>query len=229
MNLIFKEKLNLQGGVTEFVFTTETPTEWRAGQYVHITLPHDNPDDRGIERWFTIVTAPYEQDIAIATRIAPENGSTFKQELLNLNAGNKVETDQPGGSFVIDDFTRDYVLVAGGIGITPFRSILAQAAKDGINTNITLLYANRDNSTKAYADELAKLAQNIKGLSVTDFFGDNHINEQVLADAASKLNQPIFYVSGPEPMVEAFEKTLTEMGIPEERRKFDYFPGYPGV
>lgn len=229
MKLIFKEKRQIQGGVTEFVFTPNTHTSWTPGQYVHITLPHDDVDDRGDERWFTIVSAPFEKDIAIATRIATENGSSFKNKLMNLSEGDEVEADEPSGSFTVNDLSKNYIFVAGSIGITPFRSMLAQMNNDKNSANIELLYANRDESTEAFKDELEALANGNDWFKLVNYYGDNHIDETALRQAGNRAGNAHYYVSGPEPMVDVFKQTLIDMGVAEDHMKFDYFPGYPGV
>lgn len=229
MKLAFREKLVKQGDVTRFVFTPEEPVSWKSGQYIHYKLPHEGADDRGNERWFTISSAPYEKDIWITTRIYGDKGSSFKQKLMSLQPGEVIEADEPGGSFTVDDPSREYVFVAGGVGITPFRSILSQLHHEGENIRVELLYANRDDSTTAFKDELEAISQERPGFNITYYNGDNLIDESALRAAGAKLNDPIYYVSGPEPMVEAFEKVLADMGIDTEHSKFDYFPGYEGV
>jgi ferredoxin-NADP reductase len=226
MELIFKEKLVKPGNVNRFIFTPKSPITWKPGQFIHYTLPHDNADDRGDERWFTISSAPFENEVWITTRISQEKSSSFKSKLLQLKPGEVIKTDEPDGSFVIDDLTKDYVFVAGGIGITPFRSILNQLHHEGKDITAELLYANRDDNNIPFKDELEAISQAHERFNITYFTGDKKIDEAVLKQVASKLNDPLFYVSGPEPMVEAFETTLEGMGIDKDHTKFDYFPGY---
>lgn len=226
MKLLFKEKLEKPGNVTRFVFTPETSLIWKPGQFIHYMLPHENADDRGDERWFTISSAPFEKDVWITTRIASDHGSSFKHKLLSLKPGDTVETDEPDGNFVIEDLNRHYIFVAGGIGITPFRSILNQLHHDGKEIRVELLYANRDETTIPFKDELEAISREHEGFNITYFIGDNRIDETVLRSAADKLDNPIYYVSGPEPMVESFKATLENMGIDDQHAKFDYFPGY---
>jgi ferredoxin-NADP reductase len=226
MKLSFVSKSFQQGNVTRFVFTPSEPVSWIPGQYVHYTIPHENADDRGDERWFTISSAPFEKDIWITTRIADENGSSFKNTLLNLQPGDTIETDEPEGDFTLDDLTRNYVFVAGGIGITPFRSMLNQLHHDGKDVRVELLYANRSDESIAFKDELEAISQARPDFHITYFTGDNHIDEAVLKAAGDKLSGPIYYVSGPESMVEAFKTTLEGMGVDEAHSRFDFFPGY---
>jgi ferredoxin-NADP reductase len=226
MKLIFKEHLAKQGNVTRFVFTPENPISWQPGQYIHYTLPHDNADDRGDERWFTISSAPFEKDIWITTRITPEKGSSFKNHLLSLQPGEIIETGSPEGDFTLEDPSRNYIFVAGGIGITPLRSIINQLHHDGDDINVDLLYANRDTASIAFKDELEAISQEHENFTITHFLGEDRIDEKALKEHAANHDNPIFYVSGPEPMVEAFKTVLDGMGVDAEHAKFDYFPGY---
>jgi ferredoxin-NADP reductase len=207
-----------------FIFKPERTVTWQAGQYIEYTLPHPDVDDRGIKRWFTISRAPYEQNLSITTRFAPKS-STFKTALRQLEIGQTVEAGQPEGDFVLTDPMADYVFIAGGIGITPFRSILQQANYDGQKLKVELLYGNRDDATTVFKTELETLAKSNPNLVV------RYINEPQRIDAATikaiaDYHAKSFYVSGPEPMVEAFEKLLSDLGIPEEQQHRDYFPGY---
>lgn len=226
MKLSLKSKRELQGGVTQFVFSAEEPISWKAGQYIHYTLPHEGADDRGTERWFTISNAPCENDPSITTRISPENGSSFKKHLSQLQVGETIEADSPEGDFVLDGYDKDYVFVVGGIGITPFISMLTQMEHDGQGANIEILYANRIEATKAYKDELEAVSTKHADINVADFYGDHKITQADLEAAGAKLHDPIYYISGPEPMVEAFEKVLDAMGVDDSHKRFDYFPGY---
>jgi ferredoxin-NADP reductase len=226
MKLIFKGREEKQGRVTRFVLTPQEPLNWQPGQYLYYTLPHDHPDDRGDRRWFTISSSPFENEVWITTRITPETGSSFKKALMELKPGQTIEAEAPEGDFTVDDPAKDYVFVAGGIGVTPFRSIINQLHHDGQKINVELLYANRDEDHIAFKDELAEISQTHPEFKITHFLGDNKIDETALRQHAANLEDPIYYVSGPEPMVEAFEALLKNMGIDEAHTKFDYFPGY---
>lgn len=226
MKLTFKEKIKEQEDVVRFEFTAPDSISWQPGQYIHYTFPHSDADDRGIERWFTISSAPFEKDIWISTRISKDRSSTFKQKLLGLKPGDTIETDAPEGDFTITDLTKNYVFVAGGIGITPFRSILKQLHHERKAIRAELLYANRDTSTIPYKNELEAISREQNGLNITYFIGENRIDAEALKAAGAKLHDPIYYVSGPEPMVEAFKTILESIGVDEEHSRFDYFPGY---
>ena len=102
------------------------------------------PDDRGVERFFSIASAPHEKHVMVTTRFAPKS-SSFKKALRNLRPGDAIEAHDLEGDFVVDDAEKTFVFIAGGIGITPFRAILLDLDYNKKPLNVQLLYANRDN------------------------------------------------------------------------------------
>jgi ferredoxin-NADP reductase len=226
MKLTYKNTNSNVDNVKTYVFQTSEKTSWKPGQFIHYTFPHNDADDRGDERWFTISSAPFEGDIWLTTRVLGKDGSTFKQQLDALSDGETIEVDSPSGDFSVADATKSYVFVAGGIGVTPYRSILKQLDKDGKHINVELLYANRDDQSIIFKDELEALAEKHPNFNITYFIGDNLIDQKALEEYGKRLEDPYYFISGPEPMVEAFETTLSNMGVDESLIKFDYFPGY---
>lgn len=209
-------------GVKTFIFEPETPIAWQPGQYMHYVFEHPNPDDRGIERWFTIASAPFEKHIQITTRFDGERESSFKQALESLEVGGEIEADGPKGSFTLLPGDIKHVLIAGGIGITPYRSMLAQMQHDNSMANIDLLYANRDQNF-VFGEELKRIATGHPTFKMIEFV-DKRIEEADL-QAYFQDDSTVFYLSGPRPMVEAYEDQLKSK-VGEDRVKTDYFPGY---
>lgn len=213
-------------GVESFIFKPEEPLEWKAGQFLHYVLNHAKTDDRGSDRWFTIASAPYERHVRLTTRFARADGSTFKKALKTLKRGDVIEVSDLDGDFTLSDPRKEYVFIAGGIGITPFRAILKQAEHEGRPLRATLLYANRKEIC-AYKKELEAMTIRNKHFKLQYLFHPRRIDKQMIAEVAGELKAPNFYVSGPEPMVEAVGKMLKQMGVPASRIKQDWFPGYP--
>ncbi|HET7827557.1 MAG TPA: FAD-dependent oxidoreductase [Candidatus Saccharimonadales bacterium] len=224
MKLTLKETRPEVENVETFVFEAAEPVSWQPGQYMHYVFPHPDEDDRGEERWFTISSPPYQKNITITTRFTDDQGSSFKTALKGLKPGESIEADGPKGKFVIEDLNKEYVLMAGGIGITPYHSMLLQFDHDGKMPAIELLYANRDEKF-VFDKEFNDLAAKYPNLHIKKFVGDRHIEAEDLKPYADDQTKTI-YLSGPEPMIEAFEQMLQEMGVPEERLKTDFFPGY---
>jgi Flavodoxin reductases (ferredoxin-NADPH reductases) family 1 len=201
---------------------------WQAGQYLHYTLRHDQEDDRGSERWFTIAAPPFERRPRITTRLAAES-SSFKQALVRLPLGGVIEADGPEGDFVVDDPEHDYVFIAGGIGITPFRAILLQLDHDRVSIHAHLLYATHQGDEPVFRRELDGLSARHPAFRVEYVTGPHRIGKADIRAAGANLHDPFYYVAGPEPMVKHYEEMLTGMGIAKDRIKVDDFPGYEAV
>lgn len=226
MKLYLKDKTEIQPGVYTFEFRADQQLSWQAGQYMHYILKHPNPDDRADDRFFTISSAPYEGKVQLTTRKAMENGSTFKQALFSLNKDDPIESDGPKGKFVWREGDFEHVLVSGGIGITPFRSMLLQLDHDHRPINADLLYSNRDNQLIFWA-ELESLSARHPDLRLHKYIGQE-ITKEDLAEYAKKPNA-VFYLSGPKALVESFVSQLQSLGITEENIMTDKFPGYSGI
>ncbi len=224
LTLIRSEKR--EADVTTLTFRPEQPVAWQAGQFLHYTLPHDSPDDRGIKRWFTIAAPPSGGEIKITTRIVEgQQRSTFKDALSKMQPGDTVEAEAPEGDFVVEDSARNMIFIAGGIGITPYYAILAEAAAKGQQLKVHLLYANRTDDI-VFQDEFAKFQQQNPNLRIDYIVNPEQVDEQRLKQAIDGVDNPLVYVSGPEPMVEAMVPQLEGLGLSKENIKGDYFPGY---
>jgi ferredoxin-NADP reductase len=226
MKLILTERRIEAPGVESFIFEPQGPLAWTAGQYLHYVLHHEPTDDRGSDRWFTISSAPFEKRVIITTRQAEDRMSSFKKELFSLVPGKSIEISHLEGEFVVEDASQEYVFIAGGIGITPFHSILKQADHDGIKLTATLLYGNRGEQA-VFKDELELFAKNNPNLSLNYIVAPAKIDEAAIRRFVPVLSKPFFYVSGLAPMVFALSDALKRMGVEESRIKLDDFPGYP--
>lgn len=221
MELTFINKVARAADVYSFIFQPSESISWKAGQYMDFEITHTNPDDRGTHRWFTISSAPFEKNVMVTTRFT-ERSSTFKSALLKLKPGDRIMSGLPRGDFIIGSDQQHYILIAGGIGITPYRSMLEQLKHEGKDLRIDLLYANQ-NEDLVFIKELGQLKEELDNFKIHKFI-DRRISEQ---DLKIFTEQPdtVFYISGPRPMVEAYETMLQKM-IDPERIKTDYFPGY---
>jgi ferredoxin-NADP reductase len=228
MKLILDHTKQEAPDVVSFIFKSEAPITWRAGQFLVYTLHHPNPDERKEERYFTIASEPQTGMPMITTRFTNDHGSSFKQALRAMKPGDAIEAMGPDGEFVVDDPNQQSVFIAGGIGVTPFHSILIDLDKRGLPLNAILMYANRTEDA-VYRVELEALAKKHPEFKIVYFIGDKRIDEAAIREVAPDLLKPIFYVSGPQPMVQAFEKMLKGMNVPKEHVKHDYFPGYTEV
>jgi len=221
-------------GAYDFVFRPDRRLTFAAGQYLEWTLPVRRPDDRGNRRYFTIASGPGDENVRLGVKFAVE-GSAFKRELAELRPGDSIIASQLAGSFTLPtDPNSKLAFIAGGIGITPFRSMLEDLLDRGEPRNITVLYGNRHISEIAYRDVLddAQLRLGIKTYyAVEDPDGasyDMHrgfIDEEMIRAAVTDFAERTFYVSGPQSMVDAERRLLRRLGVPFWRIKTDFFPG----
>lgn len=226
MKLRFIESKSREGDARSFIFKPVPWVSWTAGQYVHLMMPHEHEDDRGHERWFTISSAPDEKNVVITTRINDKRRSSFKEALLKLKPGDEIESDEPKGKFVLKEPDRNYIWIAGGIGITPFRSILTDAAAENRKPKVLLLWA-APTDEPPYKNDLEQLKRKNSNLEARYFIGNDRLTTKNIKEAIDQTYDPLVYVSGPEPMVEALFKDITEkLGFDKENLKTDYFPGY---
>jgi ferredoxin-NADP reductase len=194
---------------------------------MQFTVQHENPDDRGISRYFTISSAPFEQDIMITTRYEFEKPSTFKKALFSLEKNQEISAFPPRGEFVLSDFSKSYVFIAGGIGITPFRSILADLdyKKTIGDIEICLLYANR-NDEIVFKDELDVLAGRYRSFKVRYVISPERCDMNHIKAAVPDYLDRVYYISGPPGLVKSVENELHDGGIAKTDLNLDYFPGY---
>ena len=208
--------------------------EFKAGQYFFVTLldpPYD--DERGARRHFSVVTSPNEHGrLGFCTRL---RDSAFKRSVIELPIGAEVEVEQPKGSFLLpEDTNQHYVFLAGGIGITVFRSMLHYIAEEDLPYRVTLIYSNRDRDSTPFLDELSELETRANLRLVLTMTEDpswngetRRIGPELLRDhLADDLRSYAYLVAGPPPMVNAIVETLHDAGIPEERVSADRFSGY---
>jgi len=211
--------------VTSFLFSSDAPLKWQAGQFLHYSLLHPDADDQGIARYFTIASAPFEGHIMLTTRFARQRSSSFKRALRQLHVGAAIEVSEPEGDFVVGDPGDEHVFIAGGIGVTPFRAILLDLDHRELPIKATLLYANRT-SDFVYKAEMDRLAARHPGLVIRYLVSPKRVTQSSILAAAPELGKPTFHVSGPAPFVEAVGNMLWWLGVPDAHVKRDYFPGY---
>ena len=211
--------------IKTFVFEPQDADfSWTAGQYLDWQLPHSNADDRGERRWFSIASAPSEGVVLLSSRFSPD-GSTLKKRLLELSVGDIVQAKGPLGTFTAESNSETLVLVAGGIGITPFRAILKERAARGTLENIVLVYGNRAEDNVPFKAEIDQMAAAHPGFKVVYVYGQ-HINADLIRAELGSLDGKTYMISGLEKMVAAIEASLQEAGVAKDHIQIDDFGGY---
>jgi ferredoxin-NADP reductase len=234
LKLIHKEKI--ANDSWELMFEKPEGMVYEPGQYLEVSIDHPNKDDRGITRWFTMSSSPTEGDIMITTRLV-EKHSTFKEALFGLEPGDEIEAKGPMGKFLLPkDPGTPIVWIAGGIGVTPFRAQLKFLLDNGQNRDITLIYSNRTEGDICFTELWRIATEQMSGFKLvstlvdqipSDWKGEKGmVDEPMIKRAVGDVAQKEFYVSGPEPMVEAFKPKLLEMGVEDKKIHQDWFPNY---
>jgi len=218
--------------VRTFWFKPETRLDYTAGQFIELYLPHDNPDDRGIKRWFTLSSSPTNDLISVTTKFAGDKTSSFKKALFALKPGAELKLVEPMGDFVLPKATSiPLVFVAGGIGLTPFHSIIKYLADAGEKRQIQVLLAFNEPKDILFEDLFKKYGAEVKVIisnPTADWQGETGqlSAQRILELTGGKSDTRRYYISGPEPMVEALETDMHEHGVDKNQLVLDFFPGY---
>jgi ferredoxin-NADP reductase/Na+-translocating ferredoxin:NAD+ oxidoreductase RnfD subunit len=233
----FKQKVTLAKDTLGFIFTPNKPLAFLPGQYVEWTLSQKKQDSRGNRRYFTIASSPTEPDIQLGVKYYP-NPSQFKQALNSLSPDTKMMIGSLSGDFTLpDDQNKKLVFIAGGIGVTPFRSMIKYLIDKKEKRDIVLFYSNKTQDEIAYK-EIFDQASREFGLKTiytlsdetklpSGWTGDKgFLTADKVKNLVPDFKERTFYLSGPHGMVAAFEKTLSQIGVPKIQIKTDYFPGF---
>ena len=235
MKAKIKEKKEIAEGTLLVIFDLlGKEINFNPGQFFSLTLL--NPfytDEKGNQRYFSIVNCPEEKGIlTIATRVSE---SAFKKSLLAAPIETEVDIGIINGNFVLpDDKSYPLVFIAGGIGITPFISMLRHVEKERLDYKITLIYSNRDQKSTSFLEELKKMTNDNPNLKLILTMTDDEswqdekrrIDSQFIKDYFQRPNSCFYLVSGPPKMVEAISNSLSEVGVEQKNIKTDNFSGY---
>ena len=237
MMLTLLRKEQVAHDTYDFVFKKDRNINFKPGQYLEWTLAHGESDTRGVRRFFTIASSPTENEIRMGIKFYP-NPSTFKMMLADMQAGEQIVASQLSGDFTMPkDRNKKLVFIAGGIGITPFRSMIKYMVDTNDQRDVTLFYSNRELADVAYTDIFDEAHEKlgiktVYTLTERDKVPANWLGGVGFFDADSiKREVPdyiqcVFYLSGPQSLVLAFEETLGKMGVPRLQIRTDYFPGF---
>lgn len=227
-------------GTMAFHFSKPLGFAFKPGQAVDVILPgppgSPGADEAGARHAFSLASAPVDAQLTIATRM---RDSAFKRALKVLPFGAPVRLDGPFGSLTLhNNRARPAVLIAGGIGITPFRSMLRQAAQDQLPQDLVLLYSNRRPEDAAFLAELQELEQQNRRFrlvaTMTQMSKSGRpwdgiyglIDEALLRQIGDNLVAPIYYLAGPPKMVEAMRQNLNFAGVDDDDVRSEEFYGY---
>jgi glycine betaine catabolism B len=237
--LRLKSKQQIAPNAYEFVFAPSRKLAFSPGQYMEWTLGHEDPDSRGNRRYFTLASAPTEADLRLGVRFNNPS-SSFKKAMLAMGVG--AESDEIVAAQVMGDFVlpadpkAKCVFIAGGIGITPFRSMLQYLLDKQERRPIVLFYANHSVKDIVYKDVLDRAEREL-GIRTIYTVSDKkgmppgwvglvgHMTSKWIQSYAPEYGESIFYLSGPMRMIDDYKRLLHQMGIPDAQIKMDFFAG----
>lgn len=221
----------------EFSFKTKRGFSFVPGQYMEFTLEDDLSDSRGNRRYFTLVSSPTEDDISLGVKYY-SNASSFKNKLAKIGGVDVVVASQRSGEFVMPkDVNKKLVFIAGGIGITPFRSMIKFLLDTKQKRDIVLFYSNKTKEDIAYKEifDTANKELGIKTIYALTDVGqvengfdtvNEFIDKKLIVQNVPDYKERMYYISGPHSMVLVFKETLSDIGIPKNHIKIDFFPGF---
>lgn len=224
---------DIASGTKAFEFEKPAGYEFIAGQATDWT--HIEPaetDDEGNGRSFSIAAAPDEPVLRLATRM---RDTAYKRILGKMQPGDTISIDDPWGEFVLDgDESREAVFLCGGIGVTPFYSMMKDAVLRNTSRKLTLFFSNKTVKDAPLRDELLEFVSKNPSLRMIETITDDpawdgergFIDRAMLERHMPDITKPVYYVAGPPQMVAAMKKMLLEAKLDESQMKFDEFLGY---
>jgi len=238
LTLPLLERREVAQGTTSFAFDLEGRAfPFTPGQYNTVTIPDPlYQDEEGNVRSFSIASSPSDPFILIATRM---RGSAFKRTLAEVPLGTRVTFSGPRGSFTLpDDAAGPVALIAGGIGITPFRSMIKHATEQRLPPALTLIYSNRTPEAAPFLDDLARWQTENPRFRFVPTMTDpeastrtwtgrtGYVDAAFLRDVLGAFDRSTFYAAGPPGMVKGVRQALADAGVADDRIRTEEFSGY---
>ncbi len=212
--------------VFSLIFEKPENFSFYPGQYLDYELPVDDPNGKtksGDTRAFTISASPTEDFLMLSTKVGH---TPFKKALAQLKPEDGIKTSHPAGTFILDEKS-PAIFIAGGIGITPFRSMIKYAFDQKLSTPITLIYSNSD-ANFPFKKELDSWQNELNNLTIhfINTTTQGRLDKEKLISYQLSVISSIFYLAGPPKMVDSFEKMLIDSGVDKTNIRYDHFDGY---
>jgi ferredoxin-NADP reductase/Na+-translocating ferredoxin:NAD+ oxidoreductase RnfD subunit len=231
--LVLRQSMQIATNTMAFIFQPSRKLAFEPGQYMEFTLPHTSADARGNRRYFTVASSPTEDTLQLGVKFY-ENSSTFKQHLLPTKVGDSIMAGQLAGDFTLPkNKAQKLAFIAGGVGITPFRSMVKYMVDTNEQRDVTLFYSNKTVDEIAYAEVFDTAASiglrtiyTLAEVTPENWVGEKgFVNADMIQRNAPDYLERMFYLSGPQGMVSAMEGMLMGIGVKGNMIKKDFFPG----
>jgi ferredoxin-NADP reductase len=202
----------------------QDPFVYKAGQYVILRVDHKINDGRGPTRAFSLSSSPNNKEFISTCFRLPEKHSDFKDYIMRCPFETKIYVKGPLGKFVLPEYTdRPIVMIAGGVGITPFISMLRRLTEEKSDQEVLLLYTDKSEENTAYFDVLTKLEGENERFKF--LYRTKRVDKEFIKDNCN-LEKSLFYICGTPGMAKGVKNLLQEMGVCEEQINFENFSGY---
>lgn len=235
---VLVQKVRIAAHSVDFVFNPGKRLAYQPGQYMEWTLPHDGVDDRGNRRYFTLASSPTEPTLRLGVKFY-DPSSSYKKAMLDMTDQTHIVAAQVAGDFVLPkNKKRKLVFIAGGIGVTPFRSMVKYMLDRREARDVVLLYTASSEQDIAYADVFEQARQQL-GISTTYILTKANpaqplrahhragsIDGNLIRATVPDYQDCLFYISGSHQMVASVQASLRALHVPARHIKVDYFPGY---
>lgn len=205
--------------IKSFRFSTEQKWNWRPGQWMYLRLSEE------LKHTFTISASPTEGFLQVTTMFRPQ--SEFKQVLFSKKVGDTVDVSGPNGSFILDEAdSYPRLFLAGGIGITPFHSMIKYSTDRNLNLPISLLYSAKTLAGAAFSKWLTELRAENLNINIIESEKSGHVDGEKIKQFVPDYQSRTWWLCGPAAFVDAMKELATKMGMKEEQVKSEDFPGY---
>ncbi len=221
------------------VFRIEKPEGYvfSPGQFCFLSLPEKGfHDDKGLRKHLSIASSPGEKELLFATKISE---SAFKRTLMALPAGAGIVVEPPMGKFTLpENISEPLVFIAGGIGITPFRSMIRHIETQGAGTSVVLFYSVRIPGEAVFLDELQSVAEKNEHIKIVPTMTrveegsdvwkglTGRIGPEMIQEHATGAKHALYYIAGPPALAEGTQKMLRDTGIDLKQIRVEKFTGY---
>lgn len=223
--LKLKEKIKIAPDIYDFVFLANKKINYNPGEYMEWTISGEKSDVRGNRRYFTLASSPTEDELRIGVKFY-ENGSSYKKKMLEMEDFTMVASQTAGEFLLPENKSEQCVLIAGGIGITPFRSMLKYLTDKQEKRDLVVIFVNNNPEEVVYKDVLEE-AERTLGIKIIYYFTQTsgYLSEKNIPELVPDFKNRQFYISGPHGMVSSTEEVLEKLGVNKAKIKTDFFPG----
>jgi ferredoxin-NADP reductase len=219
----FVRRIKEAEGIYSYIFNLPPKLKFNPGQYMEFTLAQNKSDSRGNRRYLSLSSSPTEPGLMFTVK-EPQEPSAFKRSLAVMKPGQKILASRVAGSFTLPkDSSKKLVFLAGGVGITPFRSMLVSLMDKGDKRDVAVVYSANSPGELAYQGLFQKAA--VFGFKI-NYLTQGHIDSAKISGFIPDFKQRTFYISGPYGFVNAAETSLLQLGVGFDNIITDYFPGY---